>query len=190
MNESKTVSREDRTRKYLGFFLFIAIGAFALIIEGVMPGIGGVRAELLLLVVIYIGIYKSPGTGVLITLVLGLLVDLYSGAPFGEGVFYSFLAMGCSRLVSRIVYANRPFMLFIITLVTVILIHGILAIVTLLWGKHVGTFGSFALTTFLSALFTAAAGLAVLPLLKIIDPERGGYYLTRFMREEWGEPLV
>jgi len=190
MNDSKTVIRESGTRKYLGFLLFIVIGVATLIIQGVMPGIRGIRAEWFLLVVIYIGIYKSPGTGVLITLMLGLFLDLYTGATFGEGLFCSFFVMGCSRIVSRIIYADRPFMLFLTALVTTILLYCVLAIMTLLWGKEVGTFGSFVLTTFLSALLTAVVGLALLPLLKIVDPERGGYYLTRFMREEWGEPLV
>ncbi len=190
MNENKTVIREGGTRKYLGFLLFIIIGAAALIIQGVMPDIRGVRAEWFLLVVIYIGIYKSPGTGVLITLVLGLLLDLYTGATFGEGLFCAFFVMGCSRLVSRIVYADRPLMLFPVALVTIILLHCVLAIMSLLWGKEVGTFGSFVAMTFFSSLFTALVGLVFLPLLKIVDPERGGYYLTRFMREEWGEPLV
>jgi rod shape-determining protein MreD len=143
-----------------------------------------------LLVIIYIGIYKSPGTSVLITLILGLLLDLYSGAVFGEGLFCAFFVMGYSRLISRLVYVDRPIMLFPATLVTVLSLLGVLAVITLLWGKVVGTFGSFAVSSCLSALLTALIGLVLLPFLKIIDPERGGYYLTRFMREEWGEPLV
>jgi rod shape-determining protein MreD len=190
MNGKKNVIRESGTRKYLGFLLFVLIGSLILIFQGIMPDIRDIRIEWFLLVIIYVGIYKSPGTGVLITLILGLLLDLYSGAVFGEGLFCTFFVMGYSRLVSRMVYVDRLAMLFFATLVTVFSLSCVLAVITLLWGKEVGTFGSFIVTSCLSSLLTALAGLILLPLLKYIDPERGGYYLTRFMREEWGEPLV
>lgn len=190
MNGRKNVIRESRTRKYVGFLLFVLIGSATLIVQGIMPDIREIRTEWFLLVIIYVGIYKSPGTGVLITLILGLLLDLYSGSVFGEGLFCTFFVMGYSRLVSRMVYVDRPLMLFLATLVTVLSLFCVLAVITLLWGKEVGTFGSFIVTSCLCALLTALMGLIFLPLLKFIDPERGGYYLTRFMREEWGEPLV
>jgi rod shape-determining protein MreD len=190
MNDRKDVIREGGIRKYLGFFLFVLIGSAALIFQGIIPDIRGIRTEWLLLVIIYVGIYKSPGTGVLITLILGLLLDLYSGAVFGEGLFCAFFVMGYSRLVSRMVYVDRPLMLFPAMLATVFSLFCVLAIITLLWGKAAGTFGSLIVESCLSALLTALMGLILLPLLKFIDPERGGYYLTRFMREEWGEPLV
>jgi len=190
MNGNKNVIRESRTRKYLGFLLFILIGIVILVVQGIVPDIRGIRIEWLLLLVIYVGIYKSPGTGVLISLILGLLLDLYSGTVFGEGVFCTFFVMGYSRLVSRMVYVDRPLMFFIAALATVFSLLCALAVITLLWGGQAGTFGSFIVGSSLSALLTALAGLIFLPLLKYIDPERGGYYLTRFMREEWGEPLV
>ncbi len=190
MNDRNDVIRGSRTRKYLGFLLFILIGSATLIVQGIIPDIRGIRTEWFLLVIIYVGIYKSPGTSVLITLILGLLLDLYSGAVFGEGLFCTFFVMGYSRLTSRIVYVDRPLMLLLATLVTVLSLFCVLAVITLLWGKAVGTFGSFIVASGLSALLTALVGLILLPLLKFIDPERGGYYLTRFMREEWGQPLV
>jgi rod shape-determining protein MreD len=190
MNDKKGVIRQSGTRKYLGFFLFVLIGSAALIAQGIFPDIRGIRAEWFLLVIIYIGIYKSPGTGVLITFTLGLLLDLYSGTVFGEGLFCTFFVMGYCRLISRMVYVDRLLMLFPTTLVTVLSLFCVLAVITLLWGKNVGTFGSFITASSLSALLTALIGLIILPILKFIDPERGGYYLTRFMREEWGEQLV
>jgi rod shape-determining protein MreD len=190
MNDRKNVIRQSKTRKYLGFFLFVLFGAAALIVQGIGADVRGIRIESLLLVVIYIGVYKSPGTGVLITLILGLLLDLYSGAVFGEGLFCAFFVMGYARLISRMIYVNRPLLLFPAILVTMLSLYCVLAVVTLLWGKTVGTFGSFVVTSCLSAFMTAITGVIVLPMLKFFDPERGGYYLTRFMREEWGEPLV
>jgi len=184
----KNVIRESGTRKYLGFLLFIFIGSVALLVQGM--NVRGIRIEWLLLVVIYVGVYKSPGTGVLITLILGLLLDLYSGAALGEGLFCAFFVMGCVRLVSRMIYVDRPILLFAAALVTILSLYCVLAVITLLWGKGVGSFGSFIVTSCVSALLTALVGIVLLPVFKFIDPERGGYYLTRFMREEWGEPLV
>jgi len=190
MKGKKNVIRQSRTRKYLGFLLFVLIGSLVLIVRGIIPGVRGIRIEWFLLVIIYIGIYKSPGAGILITLILGILLDLYSGAVIGEGLFCACFVMGYSRLVSRMVYVDRPHMLLVTTLVTLFTLSCVLAVITLLWGKETGTFGSFIVQSCLSALLTSLAGLIFLPLLKYMDPERGGYYLTRFMREEWGEPLV
>jgi rod shape-determining protein MreD len=190
MNDRKDVIRQSETRKYLGFLLFILVGSAALIAQGIVADVRGIRIEWLLLVVVYVGVYKSPGTGVLITLILGLLLDLYSGAVFGEGLFCAFFVMGYARLVSRMVYVDRIPLLFLAALATMLSLYCVLAVITLLWGKAVGTFGSFAVMSCLSAFLTALAGVILLPILKFIDPERGGYYLTRFMREEWGEPLV
>jgi rod shape-determining protein MreD len=190
MNGNRNVIRQSRTRKYLGFLLFVLIGSAILVVQGIVPDIRGIRIEWLLLIVVYVGVYKSPGTGVLISLILGLLLDLYSGTVFGEGVFCTFFVMGFSRLVSRMIYVDRPLMLFVASLASIFSLLCVLAVITLLWGRDAGTFGSFIVRSSLSSLVTALAGLVLLPLLKRIDPERGGYYLTRFMREEWGEPLV
>lgn len=190
MNEKKNVIRQSGTRKYLGFFLFILVGTAALIVQGIITDVRGVRIEWFLLVIIYVGVYKSPGTGVLITLILGLLLDLYSGAVVGEGLFCAFFVMGYARLISRMAYVDRPALLFLSALATIFSLYCVLAVIVLLWGKLVGTFGSFIVSAGLSAILTAVSGIILLPVLKFIDPERGGYYLTHFMREEWGEPLV
>ncbi len=190
MSDKKNVIRQSGTRKYLGFFLFVLLGTAALIVQGIAADVRGIRIEWLLLVVIYVGVYKSPGTGVLIGLILGLLLDLYSGAVLGEGLFCVFFVMGYARLISRMIYVNRPALMFPAIVATILSLYGVLAVITLLWGKAVGTFGSFVVTSCLSALLTALMGVLLLPVLKFFDPERGGYYLTRFMREEWGEPLV
>jgi len=69
-------------------------------------------------------------------------------------------------------------------------LSGVLSVMAILEGLWVGWAGSFIVNALLSALATALAGVPCLFLLKLVDPERGGYYLTRFMREEHGVPLV
>ncbi len=148
-------------------------GAAALIVQGIAADVRGIRIEWLLLVIVYIGVYKSPGTGVLISLILGLLLDLYSGAVLGEGLFCVFFVMGYARLISRMIYVDRLTLMFPAILATMFSLYGVLAVITLLWGKTVGTFGSFIVTSCLSALLTALAGVLLLPVLKYFDPGTG-----------------
>ncbi len=190
MDDTQIVIRESRGRKYLGFLLFIIIGTAVLLVQGVLPGIRGIGAEWFFLVIIYVGIYKSPGTSVLITTILGLLFDFYSGSSFGEGLFCCFFVMGSSRVISRVIYADRPLVFSSIACIVSFSLSIVLSLVTLLWGLSVGRFGSVITAALFTAFLTALVSIPFLPLLKFVDPERGGYYLTRFMREEWGEPLV
>jgi rod shape-determining protein MreD len=190
MDQTQHVIRESPARRYVGFVLFCLIGALTIVVQGVVPEIGWVRVQWFFLVIAYVGIYKPPGMSVILTTVLGLLLDLYSGARLGEGLFCSFFVMGGARLVSRIIYADKPLVQFSIVLAVLLALFGILSVMTLLEGLWVGGGGSFIVTSLLSALATALFGVPSFFLLKRVDPERGGYYLTRFMREEHEAPLV
>jgi rod shape-determining protein MreD len=191
MDEHAAVIRESRGRRYLGFLLFLLIGAIVLILQGVLPNIRGIRIEWFFLVIVYVGIYKPPAMSVLLTFLLGILLDLYSGGVFGTGLFCSFFVMGASRLISRIIYAERTLVLFVIAAVVSFFLNLVVLSAVASWGgASVVSFGWFILRATASAFMTALAGIIFLPLLKYIDPERGGYYLARFMREERGEPLV
>ena len=190
MDTKKTTVRWGGGRQFLSFLLFVPLGLLALIAQGIIPDIWGVRIEWFLIVIIYVGIYKSLGMGVLIATILGLSLDFFSGTNFGEGLFSAYFVMGAARIVSSMIYADKTSIQFICVSVVIMGLYAILAILFLLLGIYVGSFGHFLYISISSSVASAVVGVLLLRLLKLIDPDRGGYYLTRFMAEEREIPLI
>lgn len=190
MDTKKTIVRGGGGRQLLSFLLFVPLGLLAMIAQGIIPDIWGVRIEWLLVVIIYIGIYKSLGVGVLIATILGLSLDFFSGTNFGEGLFSAYFVLGAARTISSMIYADKTSIQFVCVSVVIMGLYVILAIIFLLLGIYVGPFGHFLYISISSSVVSATVGILLLRFLKLIDPDRGGYYLTRFMAEEREVPLI
>lgn len=190
MGAKKNLIRGGRGRQFFSFLLLILLGLLVLIAQGIIPDIWGVRIEWFLIVIIYVGIYKSLWAGVLIATILGISLDFYSGTNFGEGLFSAFFVMGAARIVSSISYVDKTPIQFVCVFVVIMGLYATLALFFLLLGFYVGPFGYFLYMSFSSSIASAAVGVLLLRFLKLIDPERGGYYLTRFMTEEREIPLI
>ena len=190
MLKRETLARVSGGRAVFGFVLIIFLGFFAIIIQGVIPEIFGFRVEWLLIFFIYVGIYKSPGLSIIITATLGLLYDLMSSAPVGQGFFCAFYSMGAARIISSIIYANRLGIMFLTTAAVTLSLNLILILIFLVSLNKVGSVSLLIRFIVPSSFLTAAISVPLFSLLKYIDPERGGYYLTRFMREEKEFPLL
>ena len=190
MMKRDKLARVSGGKVVFGFVLFILMGFFAIIVQGAVPEIFGFRVEWLLIFFIYVGIYKSPGLSFLITMTLGLLYDLMSSAPVGQGFFYAFYAMGAARIISSIIYANRLGIMFLTTAAVTLSLNLILILIFLVSPFKVGSVSLLLRFIVPSSFLTAAISVPLFFLIKYIDPERGGYYLTRFMREEKEFPLL
>lgn len=182
--------RMSRGRKIFGFILFIPLGTLFIVIQGVIPEIFGIRVEWFLIFLVYVGIYKSPALCLLITTILGLLFDLTSSAPVGEAFFCALYAMGAARVISSIIYADRLVMMFLTTTVVMLSLNIVLFLVFIISPLNAGGTLSFLSIAAPSSLLTALISVPLILFIKLLDPERGGYYLTRFMREEEEIPLV
>ena len=88
--------------------------------------------DLLLPLVIFVGIYRSPREGALGVLVLGFLMDQLSGAPFGlYTTTYLWLFLAVS-LVRRFVHAKNIFFLVMISAAGVLLENALMLISVIL----------------------------------------------------------
>lgn len=190
MKEENKYVRMSRGRKVLGFILFIPLGFLVIIIQGVVPDIFGIRVEWFLIFLIYVGIYKSPALCLVISTILGILFDLASSAPVGQGFFCALYAMGAARVISSIIYADRLTMMFLTTTVVMLSLNIILVLVFIVSPFNAGSALSFLRIAIPSSLLTACISVPLFLFIKFLDPERGGYYLTRFMREEEEIPLI
>ncbi|MBN1574110.1 MAG: hypothetical protein JW984_13015 [Deltaproteobacteria bacterium] len=190
MNKADKYVRMSRGRRIVGFILFIPLGFLAVVVQGVVPELFGIRVEWFFIFIIYVGIYKSPGLCFLITAVLGLLFDLSSSAPTGQGFFCAFYAMGAARVISSLIYADRPLIMFLTTAAITLSLNAILVTVFLLSRFAAGEIDLLLRHIVFSSLLTAAVSVPLFLIIKFIDPERGGYYFTRFMREEEEIPLI
>jgi rod shape-determining protein MreD len=184
------LARVGRGRVVFGFVLIILMGFLAIIIQGMFPEIFGIRIEWLFIFFIYVGIYKSPGLSIFITATLGLIYDLTSSAPVGQGFFCAFYAMGVARIISSIIYVNRPGIMFLTTATVTLSLNLILLLIFLISSYKVGSASLLLRFVVFSSFLTALISVPLFSLIKYIDPERGGYYLTRFMREEKVVPLL
>lgn len=190
MNRADKYIKMSRGRRIVGFILFIPLGFLAVVVQGLVPEIFGIRVEWFFIFIIYVGIYKSPGLCLLITAVLGLLFDLSSSAPAGQGIFCAFFSMGAARVISSLIYADRPPIMFLTTAAITLGMNAILVIIFLLNRFGAGEIGPLFRHAVSSSLLTAILSVPLFLIIKFIDPERGGYYFTRFMREEEEIPLI
>jgi rod shape-determining protein MreD len=190
MNRADKYVRMSRGRRIVGFILFIPLGFLAVVIQGLVPELFGVRVEWFLIFIVYVGIYKSPGLCLIITAVLGLIFDLSSSSPVGQGFFCAFFAMGAARVISSLIYADRPPIMFLTTAAITLGLNAILVVIFLLTRFGAGEIGFIFRHAFFSSLLTAILSVPLFLIIKFIDPERGGYYFTRFMREEEEIPLI
>jgi rod shape-determining protein MreD len=181
---------ESRGRLMYMFFLFFLIGIFALVIQSAVPALFPMPIQWLLILIIYLGIYKSLGIGLFLTIILGLCFDFWSGGTFGEGLFSALFIFGLSRGISGTIYADRPLVQFLIIFGTLVGLFGCLSLLFSLSGVPVGSIKTLGTRVLLSSLLSAVVGTPLLWVCKAIDPQRGGYYLARFMEEEREEPLI
>ncbi len=190
MNKADKYIKMSRGRRIFGFILFIPLGFLAVVIQGLVSELFGIRVEWFFVFIIYVGIYKSPGLCFLITAVLGLVFDLSSSAPAGQGFFCAFFAMGAARIISGLIYADRPLIMFLTTAAITLGLNVILVLVFALTQFRAGDAAYFIRFAVSSSLLTAILSVPLFLVIKFIDPEWGGYYFTRFMREEEEIPLI
>ena len=190
MNKAGKYIKMSRGRRIFSFILFIPLGFLAVVVQGLVPELFGIRVEWFFIFIIYVGIYKSPGLCFLITAVLGLLFDLSSSSPVGQGFFCTFFVMGAARVISSLIYADKPITMFLTTAGVTLSLNVILIIVFVLTQFRAGGATYFIRFAVSSSLLTAVISVPLFLLIKFIDPERGGYYFTRFMREEEEIPLI
>jgi len=187
---TKSDTGEGKGRRAMSLVLFFLLGYFAIVIQGVVGECRGVRVEWLMILVVYLGVYKSPGVSMFLTVVLGVILDMSSASFFGEGIVSTLWVMLIARGVSRLIYADRPVIQFLILAGSLLSLGGLLLFLYGVMDVSVGAgsrvFTGFLLTSGLSAVI----GVGLLVLFKRIDPERGGYYLTRFMPERREDPLI
>ena len=190
MNVTQTLIRESKGRQVFSFFIFIFLGIISIFIISVLPEVFGVRVEWFVIVMVYIGIYKPPFAAISLTIILGLLLDNLTGAPFGEGFFTAIFSMNATRIISRVIYADRPVTRFFTLMIVLSGLHLCFAIIIISLGLNISSVRTFLISALPSILITAVIGVPILGFIKKIDPERGGYYLARFMREERTQSLV
>ncbi|MBN1881185.1 MAG: rod shape-determining protein MreD [Deltaproteobacteria bacterium] len=181
---------EGKGRLAVSLVLFFLLGFLAVILSGVIGEYRGVRVEWLMILVVYLGIYKSPGLSVFLTLLLGVILDMSSASFFGEGLVSTIWVMLIARGVSRLIYADRPVMQFLILAACVMSLGGVLCFLYGIMDVSCGASARIFTRLLFSSGVTAFVGVGLLALLKRIDPERGGYYLTRFMPERREAPLI
>jgi len=181
---------EGKGRWVVSLVLFILIGFFAVVLQGVMGDYRGVRVEWLMILVVYLGIYKSPGLSMFLTMFLGVMLDMSSVSFFGEGLVSTLWVMLIARGVSQLIYADRPVMQFLILTGSVLSLGGVLFFLYGMMDVSFGTSSQIFTRLLLSSGLTALVGVGLLAFFKRIDPERGGYYLTRFMPERQEAPLI
>jgi cell shape-determining protein MreD len=186
----QTDTGEGRWRRAASLVLFLLLGFFAVILQGVMGDYRGVRVEWLMILVAYLGIYKSPGLSIFLTVFLGIMLDMSSASFFGEGLVSTLWVMLLSRGVSRLIYADRPVVQFLILAGAVLSLGGVLFFLYGIMDVPFGTSAKIFTRLSLSSGVTALVGVFLLFFFKRIDPERGGYYLTQFMPERREEPLI
>ena len=117
---------EGRGRRAASFVLFLLFGFFAIVLQGVMGELHGVRVEWVMILVVYLGVYKSPGVSVFLTMLLGVMLDMASASFFGEGLVSTLWVMLIARGVSRLIYADRPVVQFLILAGSVLSLGGVL----------------------------------------------------------------
>jgi len=186
----QTDTAEGRWRRAASLVLFLLFGFFAIVLQGVMGEYRGVRVEWLMILVVYLGIYKSPGLSIFLTVLLGVMLDMSSTSFFGEGLVSTLWVMLLSRGVSRLIYADRPVVQFLILAGAVLSLGGVLLFIYGVMDVSFGTSSNIFTLLLFSSGITAFVGVFLLFFLKRIDPEQGGYYLTRFMPERREEPLI
>ena len=174
----------------MSLVLFLLLGLFSIVLQGMMGEYRGVRVEWLMILVVYLGVYKSPGLSVFLTVLLGVMLDLSSASFFGEGIVSTVWVMLIARGVSRLIYADRPVVQFLILVGSVLSLGGLLFFLYGSMDVSFGTSSGIFTRLVLTSGLTAVVGVGFLILFKCIDPERGRYYLTRFMEERREAPLI
>ena len=181
---------EGKGRQAASLVLFFLLGLLAIALLGVTGEYRGVRVEWLMILVVYLGIYKSPGLSMFLTVLLGIMLDLSSVSFLGEGLVSAIWVMLIARGVSRLIYADRPVVQFLILAGSVLSLGGVLFFLYGVMDVPCGTSGRIFTRLLFSSGITALVGVGLLFLFKRVDPERGGYYLTRFMPERREAPLI
>ena len=93
------------------FLVFLIAGVLALVSRDLLfftfP-IGGHAPDLVLVVVLYLGIFRNPVRGLLIAFVLGYVVDLTSGGGYAGLSSLVYLALFLfARLIGRVFYGRN-----------------------------------------------------------------------------------
>jgi rod shape-determining protein MreD len=83
----------------LGFFLIIIETTLFRLIP-----LGLLKVDFLLSVTIYLGFYRSPFKGNLLSFIFGYLLDTFSGSPMGLYAFLRVLSFSLSRLLSKKIF--------------------------------------------------------------------------------------
>ena len=101
------------------FLVFLAAGVLALILRSILfflVPIQGCIPDLVLIHVVYLGIFRNPVRGVLIAFLLGYLSDLAAGGGYPGLSSLVYLALFlAARLAGRVFYARNPWIQVIIT---------------------------------------------------------------------------
>lgn len=190
MSITKNDTGEGKGRRAMSLVLFALLGFFAVVLVGVMGEYRGVRVEWLMILIVYLGVYKSPGLSMFLTVLLGVMLDMSSASFFGEGIVSTLWVMLIARGVSRLIYADRPIVQFLILAGSVLSLGGLLFLLYGVMNVPFGTDSQVFIRLLSTSGLTALIGVGLLSLFKRIDPERGGYYLTRFMPERREAPLI
>ena len=192
----KTVARMGTTEPagkgggIVSFVLVLLCGIIAQVFEGICKLPGGLAIHLMFILLVYVGIYKSPGVSMGLAVIFGLLLELFSGASIGQGLFSSFFIVGVSWVISGAIYADRIIIRFFTIGTATFSIYPALLFIHAVFDRPLGNVYQIIYGALLSSIMTASAGILLIQGIKYLDPDRGGYYLTRFMREERMIPLV
>jgi rod shape-determining protein MreD len=138
--------------------------------------IWGVFADLPLLVVVSWGVLRGPREGLIWGFLAGLLLDIFSGAPFGAATF-GLMAVGLlSGLVKSAVFQSRIVLPMLAVLLATIIYDIIFLIVVWISGYPVAWLDSL----FRLVLPSAVLNTVLTPVIIVIM----AWLNTRFGREE------
>lgn len=100
-----------------GFVLYLALGIlFALLQSSVFPALmpAGLRPDLLLILVLYLGLSENFPRAVVVVLLLGGIQDSFSGASLGLYVSVDLAILLAVRLLSEHLNAESPALLLLL----------------------------------------------------------------------------
>lgn len=151
--------------------------------------------DLVLILVVYLGIFRNPIRGLIIVFVLGLLADLTTGGGYQGLTSLSYLIVFlAARLAGKLFYARNPLIQGIITLIANIVhgifVHWLLFSFAVLPGLWPVQFKGLLIQAFLSGLFAPLVFyllLAVERIASLDDQKDTGIGGQTWQRSKWAD---